>query len=357
MSPALVDGASKKWRRTMRKLIGGFLTTIFAVGMLHVTGYAVDNDNGWSDVCCEQEEGFFLQVEGLIWKACRTGLDYALGVNVCDGLQDGRVHVLSFDWHVGVRAVLGYRLDCDRWDMRVDYTRFHVEATGSVSDPSAGEPSLRPTRFHPFFGGGDKSAEKLSGKFDLGYDIVDVLLRHSFCPCPSFELRPYGGIRGLFVKEDLTIDVAGSNYISAAADRILWSNDHKAAGLRGGVEGFYHICGDFSFFGDFGGSIVVGKPETRYINNKSNVSYNLVDIFESRRCMVSCSYDAAAGIMWERCCGDTVVALSIGYELHKWNTMASQRRYFNPAHYGIGTDTALASLGFHGAFIRGRVDF
>ena len=362
----------------MKKLIGGFLATIFAVGMFNfVSVYAQDNGNGWANGCCEQEEGCFLQADALIWKACRSGLDYALEVDTTSGLQNGRVHALSFDWNVGFRAALGYRLDCDRWDIRLVYTRFHSDVTGSVTDCSLAtgtgadlnQPIFFQTRYHPYIdpntNGEDPigAFEKASGKFELGYDVVDLLLGHSFCPCPSFELRPYGGIRGMFLKQDLIIDYKGNDF-AATGDRVVWASDLNAFGIHGGTEVYYHICGDFSLYGNFAGSVVVGKPDghqkqttTDTINRTTPPSTWTLDIFEAENCLMSCGYDAALGIMWERCCGDTVVALTVGYELHQWNTITEQRRYYNCSHYGISSDMVAPGLGFHGAFIRGRVDF
>jgi len=234
----------------MKKLIEGFLTTVFAVGMLSFVGvYAQDNGNGWANGCCEQEEGCFLQADALIWKACRSGLDYALEVDTANGLQDGRVHALSFDWNVGFRAALGYRLDCDRWDIRLVYTRFHSDATGSVSDcslaidvgPDLNQPIFFQTRYHPYLAPDTNTLEpagafeKASGKFELGYDVVDILLGHSFCPCPSFELRPYGGVRGMFLKQDLVIDYKGNDF-AATGDRVLWASDFNAFGLHDDLD-------------------------------------------------------------------------------------------------------------------------
>ena len=341
----------------MKKLIGGFLATIFAVGMFNFVGvYAQENGNGWANGCCEQEEGCFLQADALVWKACRSGLDYALVADATAGLQDGRVHALSFDWNVGFRAALGYRLDCDRWDIRLVYTRFHSDATGSICDVNTtDQPTYYQTRYHPIVTPGSGKFEKASGKFELGYDVMDILLGHGFCPCPSFELHPYGGIRGMFLKQDLIIDYKNVDF-AATGDRVLWASDFNAFGLHGGVEGYYHVCGDFSFYGNFAGSVVVGKPDGHQKHTDTG-SDEVFDVFEAENCLMSCGYDAALGLMWERCCGDTVVALTVGYELHQWNTIPEQRRYYNSDHYGISTDMVAPGLGFHGAFIRGRVDF
>jgi|GEM_PF-1653236 len=363
----------------MKKWIAGFLTTIFAVGMLNAFAVECNGgecNGGWANGCCTQECGAYLSLEALLWKACRNNMDYALEGNLTAAapglIQKGKIHEPSFDWDIGFRAALGYRLDCDRWDIRAEYTHFKTDASGSVTDSNiAANPAFMATRWHPSLNAAgnplvDLSFEKGSAKFEMTYDVIDIILGASYCPCPSFELHPFGGVRGLFLEQTANITYKGDEFGALEGGFVDWKSDYTAFGLHGGTDWYYHVCGDFSFFGNIAGSLVVGEPDntvTFHYDDQTAATGDdtILHVSESEHCHMTCGCDFALGLMWERCCGDTVVALTIGYEMHQWNNVPDMRNFTGGQPAGVGF-VALskrddARLGFHGLFIRTRVDF
>jgi len=123
--------------------------------------------------CCEQEEGIFISFDALLWKACRSDMDYALRGDTLspDIIEGGAMHSMDFSWQLGFRVGLGYRLPCSRFDIRLEYTRFHSSAKGSVEDVVGTQPELYATRVHPAAVGTAQIASA-SAKMDLKYDDV-----------------------------------------------------------------------------------------------------------------------------------------------------------------------------------------
>lgn len=337
----------------MKKLFG-ILSAVFAVGMLSAQA------NGTCNPCCEQEEGAFIQADVLVWKAARTGLDYALEGDVYGNGQivDGRMHSVDFDWNLGFRLGLGYRLPCDRWDIKLLYTRFHSTADGSISDDNASNlnPNIVASRIHPLIMPVSGYAEKVSAEFEVGYDVVDLLLGHGYCPCPSFELHPFIGLRALFLNQTFTVDYKGHDFASTG-NGLWWESDYNAFGIHGGTDIYYHVCGDFSFYGNLSGSVLFGKADGHQKQKVGSSPEDVVDVMEPDMFQAICGCHGALGIMWERCCGDTVVAVTFGYEVHKWTSVPEVREFYNADHIALSSDNHGADLGFHGGFLRARVDF
>lgn len=375
----------------MRKLATLLLLSLGMTTFLVAENLSVDTTSQ-SEVCCnpccEQDEGWYLLLDTLLWKAGRNGLDYVLEADF-DGssIRQGRIHSMDFSWSVGVRAAIGYRLPCSRWDVKVEYTWFREKAGQHVNDVNGSEsPNLFATRIHPLLTDGTDNTpdgdnppesptldgpwvsghgqlENGAGRMDVNYNVLDFLLGHAYCPCPSIELHPFVGIRVLFLSQRLeNVDYKRIDY-APEDDGLRWESDFTAYGVHGGTDVAYHVCGDFSFTGTVAASCVAGSVDNRQRQTGSSnpglqetSNDRFVDVIEADTLQTACGCHGALGLQWQRCCGDTVVTCVLGYEVHKWTNVPELRRFYNATAFAV-SGMPTGELGFHGFFSTLRVDF
>ena len=136
--------------------------------------------------CCDWCSDISVYGDWIYWKARRCDLDYAIPISSQDIAGD--VFKVCPDYESGFRIGLEYECGC--FDFGVRYTYFRTETSDSVSG-SAG--TLAPTRL---FG----LASSISpgnlifgqGKWELDYDLVDVLVGYGWDNCSCFDTHFFG---------------------------------------------------------------------------------------------------------------------------------------------------------------------
>jgi len=334
-----------------------------------VAAYADDDVSQWNGECCNTDCGHvFFTKETLLWKTCRPDMEYGLEANTALPLiRNGRVHEMEFSWGVGMRLALGHTLTCDHWDIQLQYTRFHPKAIGSLVDSDElTQPQFYQMRFHPGMINPPGQFTHASCKLKISYDVIDLLVGHYFCPCPSLTLRPYGGVRALFLNQRMRLHYMGGAFIEqeipGGIDQVKWDSEYKAFGFHGGSEWQCYFCRDLSVYANFGGSLLVGEPEDFQIQTSTQDTTTLVDdrqfdFVENDYYQMTCGCNAAIGLMWEVCCLDTLIAVTLGYEMHQWNGIPDARRFTSDTAYGLNTGRRHTHMGFHGLFFRCRADY
>jgi hypothetical protein len=229
-----------------------------AVGMVNPSSrYQVDN--GWN---------FFLNTEFLWWVAKEDGLYYAQGG--FKGTHDSPPPPnarKSFDGHLqkvkphfrpGFRIGIGGNMPYDEWDIFLNWTWIKSHAR----DASRGH--LLTLWGHP--GITDKKrtrrnttdgAHSAHALWSLHINILDLEMGRSFWVGKHFSLRPFLGVRGAWIDQDLKIHYRYTTK-RATDGKIKAESDFEGGGIRTGLDMRFALLNGWSFYGIASASMLYG---------------------------------------------------------------------------------------------------
>lgn len=214
----------------------------------------------------EAGANLFIFGDYLYWIAQEDGLFYAhsgQGSGTASfpptGAIDfnGRLKKIHPHWDSGVRAGVGCNFPKAGYDISLYWTWFATEASNSISSSSGtlfsiwGHPDATAT-------GSDTFAK---GKWDLDLNVLDLEWGRSSWFGGHFSLRPFFGIRGLWIDQELK-----NTYRYATSPAIIgkWTieSDYRGAGLRFGADSRYTFPYGFAIYGMASGSLLYGRFHT-----------------------------------------------------------------------------------------------
>jgi len=359
--------------------------------------------------------GAFLTVDFLYWYARETNLTYA-AVGTAQEVANPeevfgltapttRTHIgntsyknLNTDWEPGVRVGLGWNSDCDGWDAFLNWTYMHNTRKDSTSVAEFNSPdystvfsnNLLPAigqsvllnqwvdnGFNSLLtlepgGIGTLFFTSVSAKWKLSFNQIDLEFGRKYWLSRCFTLRPYGGLRGAWIKTKFqTISsrdpVNEETYGYSFKDS--FTNKSWGVGLLGGLQPNWHFCSNFILYSNFDMALIwgeyqakkkenyagTGTSEMLYSNSSSSSFYRMQAVL-----------DLAIGFRWEEnwCCDRYKTALDLGWEHHIWfdhnHRIKSDEAIVTNNSQITGNrsfDEATGDLGLGGLVIRLRFDF
>jgi len=380
--------------------------------------------------------GFSLSGDFLYWYARETNLAYSARVTATpvenaftnddqpvaldhNIISPTSTQYQNVNWKPGFRIGLGWNTDCDGWDAYLTWTymrntRSDSTSTDQFSDtdlftgetvaiPGAGQQAL----INPWINAGLLFREtklgtdlnyippmftKISAKWKMQYNVIDLEFGRKYWLSRCFTLRPYGGLRGGWVKTTFnttsTRDLSDLESIVGIADAnysvdVNFTNRFWGVGLIGGLQPNWHFCSNFILFSNLEGGLLWGEFERKRSENYSatvrapetSTQPSALSTWSSsssdRFYQMYPVLDFAIGFRWEEnwCCDRYKTALDIGWEHHVWidvnHREKTDRAYvvtdstdpFTEATGVGGIDEATGNLGMGGLVIRLRVDF
>lgn len=340
---------------------------------------------GAAQSCCD-DCGFISGFDILYWRANQSDLDYVVdGVRtVCDdtSLNDDHpenlfagkhLHFPEYDWDTGFRLNFGYRFGCDGWDAQLVYNYFNSKANDhqklSDHDLQKGK-LLEAVIIYPseeFF-----SPQKACARNRINYQTLDFLVSRPFCVSETLIMRPFMGLRALWLDQDLTARYEGLLFQargpSLPETKVHWEGQTTGVGLIAGLQSNIHICGGISLYGRAAASILAGQMKYKHKQQVPNISaqgsetsvnglFRQVVDLEERQNVPVASYELGAGITCETCICDYCTEFGLGYDFVQWMRTARIRRYFNNAHPASSTGAWKGSLLLHGLTFKANFYF
>jgi len=314
--------------------------------------------------------GLYVNVDALIWQGHIDGYDPVIQTSNSTQLQnnlgvDGtsRVKNLSFDWDWGVRLGLGFNSTHDAWDFLLQWTYWDSSASTSVT-PGEGE-ALYPVLNHPFINVNGAYFGSSKTNLDYTLNMLDLENAREFYVSRCLTLRPFGGLRTAWFKQELDVkntglapsglENNGATQVNLDATVRYWG-----IGIRAGLDMQWNWGCGFSFFTNAAHSLLYNYYSTKTKEQSVDASGNKVTILDVAGFFHTGSSitDLQTGIRWDwMACDDNYhLGLDIGWEHHMF---PGQNRFLNFVDDGSEGKFVYQNGNFatQGYFIKVRFDF
>ncbi len=245
----------------------------------------------------QDSDRLWVEGEVLLWQASESGLDYGVKSSSQTKLS-GHVEHPHFNWDWGFKLGIGYKLPHDKWDLFLNYTYVHANADGHAHASSNG--AIFPTREAPFGLPNNFFAEKAHIHWNAALHIGDLELGRTCFLSRSISVRPFIGVRGLIIDQELDITYQGGTAVPAGfkKDKVDIHNDFWGVGLRVGFNSLWELGGGFGIYGDGAGSIVSGHFDVHQHEKFVSPNSNRVN-FKNDQSIACAIAELALGLQWD----------------------------------------------------------
>lgn len=307
------------------------------------------------------EEGCNLFVFGeyLYWTANEDGLYFAqTGLNNPTGAVhpdgsinfDGKLKKIDPKWDSGMRIGAGLNFPKEGYDAIFYWTWFSNHGHASAhSDHGNLLPLWAEPDFTPF-----AAATQARAHWDLDLNVLDLEWGRSSWFGGHFSLRPFFGLRGVWIDQDLKA------HFSYATLPIVFGTLHSEAdmrggGLRAGVDARFAFSHGFAIYGLSSGSLLYSQLNTglRIKENETLIAHT-----QDRFCKGVSSLQLALGIGWDtHFAKDRLhIEFHVGWESNMWFGVNQMNHFMNQLNQGFYFKES-GNLAIQGLVAGGRFDF
>jgi len=351
-----------------------FLATLLAATVLS-TG-AVNAAYDSCDPCydpCEMDScfgGFEIGADFIYWKLCLDDLNYATsyttpfpttsttGTLIMD--QHGTNQSVCADWAPGFRVFLAKdNIFCD-WDLITSYTWINHSTSSKTTKPENGLLQETLTHLNADLKPGAGGVASVNASIDVTYQTFDVLFASDYCFRQCHNFKPFFGVTGLFLDQDLSSNWVESDLTEIATGATKWSGQYSGYGLKMGTEYSLTICDGFSMYASASGAITVGDQCSTYSTGKiDSDSSEWKMSLKEEECVFVPGYNIGLGFQYDSCLCDMEYSARLGYEFVQWNNVNNQPRFYSADtnNFSAASSSTLATLGYHGINLGVSVTF
>lgn len=289
--------------------------------------------------------GAFFSAEVLYWQVREGGADL-VGERISPvGTQNPTVKLLDapFDWHAGYRLGVGYQ-QCDDWDSALYYTYYDTRATNNLNAPGQ--------LYSPYIGNffqnntiGNNNGpfyDAASVLWKIYYYTLDLEFGHTFHIDERLTLRPYLGLKGAVINQNIHTQWRGPNTLVAKVPTPITtfslanenlSNDFYGVGPLFGLNSLWPLYtftqGTFNLIGNVSAAFMWGRwhYHDHYRTNAAPTVTVTGDPITGAAPMTS----AVIGLEWLTHIAHVDVSARLSYEAQAWfdqmqmNTLSSGR--------------------------------
>lgn len=202
----------------------------------------------------------YITADFLYWKIVQEGLIFATtGVRATDAplstsISKGSEHTPDFGWSPGFKVGMGFKLPHDYWDLFAKYT--WIETSGNGNTATSSDNNLQEgfilslNSLASFISEIDQAETNWSQHFN----VIDLELAHSFYISQYLSLRPYGGLKFTWQKQNWKSNFQAQdisiNKETNIPGRAISHQDHHTwgAGVRTGLDTNWFFNKNFLFF-------------------------------------------------------------------------------------------------------------
>ena len=256
----------------------------------------------------QKEAEFFAFTELCFLKARGFGPNIGIYEN-SDGVPDGDMQKLKFDYEFNYRVGGGYKMPNDKGELSVTYWRFDVEdrqffQSNYISGNAIGlapYPQLYDHRIATY------NAKEAFARASIEMNTLDFEYKKPMRVFKNVDLKIGAGPRIMWTEQDLTV-----NYIAADNSTILVNNpfDVVLAGPRASIETRVYLPWDLSFFAKGAGALLIGEYETSINMDVNGVPSNI----KIKETMVVPNIEYTSGLTYAPSLWNGDVQFSLGYQ-------------------------------------------
>lgn len=312
--------------------------SFFCAALLTVSGLSAQTTHQTSEDKCM--EGFSIEGEFLWWRAQMDNLDYALKSKDTISLAvpvitSTKVKDPNFTFDPGVRLSAGYNFGPSNWDFFLSWTYHYTDVTSEVGNANP-----------PLTVGATKDVVSSGGVFVITFadtgkvkwqnrlNMFDLETGYDYCVSNRFALRPFMGIKGVWIDMDYWANYKNDTSSSGTFDlQAAHKSDFWGVGPQIGIQGYLYMGAGFSFYSTTSAALVYGEYNTTFKQTTSRGGKAIFkhDNFARQRAIGT----IAIGLEWNHCFSDTyLLNLHIGWEGQQfWNQNQFE---FNPDFFYSG---------------------
>jgi len=261
----------------------------------------------------------------------------------------GSVVKQSTGYKPGFKVGLGWDTNFDNWNLNAEYTWLHETQTGSATATTAA-PFVANDLFPATIGGTFTGA---SSSWQMHMDMVDALVSRPFYEGTHLTVSPSAGLRGLWIRQALTVDMTGATAATSANTSHSWAVGPKAC-----VNTHWMVWDGLRFDGVMGASVLytrytsVANSETSTVAGATSSVSSTSGSFSAVRPTVDMGLGLGYGMYAYS--NKFFFDLAVRYDFSQfW----SQNVIRNFASQLVGRDDAIGDLHMHGLTITLRCDF
>ena len=265
---------------------------------------------------------FFVEGSVLYWKPHISSLELSAGnSSIIETVADTTTIFMEesdvdphFQWNFGYRIGAGYQFNSIHWDLAAIWTHFQDSGTKHVKEDSD---TINTT------------------KCRVKFNQIDLAFAYHACSCSYMFFKPYVGIRGAIIHEDLkaflVTDVLFTPSTMATSTRSLDDNqNYHGIGPILGFQETFALGSGVGIYGTAAVGLLYGSYKVHF--NDSNISTAPISksIFSQDKKFLHSfdpNIDLVIGIVWETSIYKHLqLGLDLSFEHHQ---------YFNQSHLGV----------------------
>ncbi len=226
--------------------------------------------NAPAAICLKNAWDFNLFGSFIYWHASQDAMDIAyVPPNVTASTTTaygGSVAFQRVNYEPGFKVGFGFNTNHDGWVFRGEYTWLHQNiSTSAITAPllpsgAAGSWTAGDWfTYNPSFGTVNSGAA-VSSSWKMNLDMVDAVFERPFYEGAMLTVTPFGGVRGLWLRQGLNIDLLNTAGVTTSSSNN--SSSSWAVGPATGVGGHWLLGMGFRFEGNATASLLYTRYTT-----------------------------------------------------------------------------------------------
>lgn len=314
------------------------------------------NDRLFDPQAIKNSKRVWLEGEALLWQASEDGLNFAIKSDSQTTIKNGHGKSPDFDWDWGVRLGLGIKLPHDQWDLLFTYTYIHAHADESAHASKSG--AVFPSMQTPFGLPASAFATRADFRLDANLNIGDIELGRNCLVGRWLSIRPFMGVRGLGIDQDIKVDYRGGTAVpDGDEDQIRNRNDFWGLGLRMGADTLWGLGAGFGIYGNGAASLLAGDFTVREKEELKDADVRRMSLKADTESVIAIA-ELALGIQWDHLFSKDRYHFGVkfGWEFNVFFDQNRLIRFVNADNPGAFTSNN-GDLAFQGLTFGFRFDF
>ncbi|MBS0604607.1 MAG: hypothetical protein JSS60_06165 [Verrucomicrobia bacterium] len=305
-----------------------------------------------------------IDVDYIYWLAKDNGNEYAAkgcafvepgSTPTATPVKDGRVYAPEHHMQSGFKVGLDTFCGEDRWDVAIEYTYFHGDASGSAHSGNTNSGLVATYNYAPQFsslasatfnGGSDSYLGKATSDWDLYLNVIDVDLGRRLMVSPKVWIRPFFGLKGTWQHQRLDVDYItysvndGSFY---GKTNVTDRQKFWGLGLRMGANSNWQFAKHWSLFANGAIDLLWGRTQADGEAHDTNGPLLLHDVkisdqdYSYHSITPVIEFFAGLSFDWAFNCSLKKLSIKAGWEEQVW--------FFQNRHTSMISDISLIMQG------------
>lgn len=330
---------------------------------------AIGIDNGW-DV--------YVRGTFIYWNVSQQYMEVARSAQYA-GLSGGvaatpfpalnaNLAIPSTNYEPGFKVAVGYDTNYDGWMTELEYTWLHQTTTSSfgtnATSLAIGQEIWIPNDwFNTLSVATRGQASQISTSWKMNLDMVDLTAGRPFYQGRQVKVSPYGGIRGLWIRQRYNIHLTNVINLTFAQAQSVTYSQCWSVGPTCGMEGQWMLGSGVRVEGDTGFSLLYTRyTKIKHTENDQQTLTAAVAIpgsLNSYGCLRP-TFDMGLGLGWGMYFYDRTYHIDFAAKydfMLLWDQNVMRQLVSALANNNVGYVDPSGDLYLHGLTVKARFDF